>query len=63
MTTSKNVQIVVFAFANVLLAFACGMVFAGWLSGRTPVGLNIVLPFLLLMSFTLLATVIWRRKA
>ena len=64
MPISKNIQTIVVALLNVLLAFSCGAVFGAWIAGHTPDLWTVVLPAcILLVFFALLTALVWRRDA
>ena len=64
MPTSKNIQIIVVALLNVLLAFSCGAVYGAWIAGHTPDLWTVVLPVcILLVFFVLLTALVWSRDA
>jgi hypothetical protein len=64
MPISTNIQIIVVALLNVLLAFSCGAVFGAWIAGHTPDLWTVVLPAcILLVFFALLTALVWRRDA
>jgi uncharacterized membrane protein YoaK (UPF0700 family) len=51
MPISTNIQIIVVALLNVLLAFSCGAVFGAWIAGHTPDLWTVVLPACILLVF------------
>jgi hypothetical protein len=60
MPISKNIQFVVVALLNVLLAFSCGAAVGAWIAGHTPDLWTVALPAcILLVFFALLTALVW----
>jgi hypothetical protein len=61
---STNAKITLLAFAVVLIAFACGITYSSWISGREPNPWLFTVPFVpLAVSFGVPLILVWARKA